>query len=143
MARYVASYVDFIAELPEDVVDTIIGYLRTSKRPDTTINRCCLVSRTWKRRIERSHIWSILAKKKGQHLTYVDSGEAGNSSTRTPRYRYYQIQRRLKNLGEELEEEMLILDQSQQRESEAEISGDVPRGVPNLWYGDGIIATGQ
>ena len=119
----------------------IFDALLNHREAYTSLNNCSLVSKAWKHRVERSRVWAAIAK---THLGFKFSrfsltGDAGKDSTRTPKSRLCQLQRRMKNLSQELDKVELKFDDSLLEEDEG-------RRHPSLIlieYCDGLIATGR
>ena len=139
MASIDDTKVDFIALLPVDLTEKILGYLvpggRRHKSPETVM-KCCLVSKTWKHVVERSGVWSGIAK--SHYLTIPKYMRTEDSLP--PRSRLIQIRQRaeMENLFQELVKEEFEFDASMLEEDEDEMQPDLLQ----MEYGGGMIATG-
>ena len=120
--------VDFISKLPESVTDNIFRYVTFHEDAVNSMNSCCLVSHSWKDRVDRSHVWVTLGKRREWNIRF--------SPERSPRSRYLQLCCRLKRLREDLKTGTLSVTESESVTEEMKSKGRV------FSYSDGMIATG-
>ena len=133
--------VDFIALLPVDITQKILNYLvpRRGRLHPRDLCNCCLVSKTWYNVVEKSWVWSKVARNCGhQHLSI--SKYMRTEDSMTPRSRLIQLRKRIlmEDLFQKVVKDEFEFDSSLIKEDEDERQPD----LLEMEYEDGIAAIG-